>query len=233
MFNNDKKSNIPTNTSIIKIKDIQTARTTKRQIILVLVLCANLFLISPSSANTIDYKELREDPLETALRNITSTGETNWDSEEILSGETPALVNKMSWPIKTGKLVGNFNRNRKKGHRRHHGLDLVAPQNTPIHAVLPGTVEIVSGGGKGFRGYGKVLIIQHANNLWTLYSHCNIIKVKVGQKVEKNQVVATVGRTGRATTNHLHFEVRKQFGYPLDPLKHLPKDSTYINLVSK
>ena len=106
-----------------------------------------------------------------------------------------------------------------------HGIDIdiVAPKSTPIHAVLDGIVEVVSNGGKGFRGYGRVIIINHSDQLWTLYSHCSTMNVKVGQRVKRGDVIAAVGRTGRATTNHLHFEVRNAKGTALDPMKYLPE----------
>lgn len=193
-----------------------------------------LFIVSPIYAGNIDYQQLRETPLETALRKVLSPGVIDWDEEEILSvPEAPAITHKMIWPLKKGRLGTLFNRYRKRGKRVHHGIDIAAPYKTPIHAVLPGTVEIISGGGIGFRGYGKVVIVKHDNNLWTLYSHCSVIRVKVGQKVKQDEVIAFVGRTGRATGNHLHFEVRKEHGYPLDPMKFLPKDSVYYSIISK
>ena len=71
---------------------------------------------------------------------------------------------------------------------------------------------------------GKVIVINHNGKLWTLYSHNSSNDVKVGQRVKQGDVIAKVGRTGRATANHLHFEVRNAKGTPLDPLKYLPKE---------
>ena len=68
-----------------------------------------------------------------------------------------------------------------------------------------------------------VIIINHANKLWTLYSHCSSMSVNVGQKVKQGEIIGEVGRTGRATANHVHFEVRNSRGVPLDPMKYLPK----------
>ncbi len=181
------------------------------------------FTPSDLFAKEIDYQALQEDPLETAYRKLASPGDIEWDEEEMVSGGAPLLISDMKWPLKSGELSSLFSRTRSKGRRKHLGIDIVAPKGTPIHAVLDGIVEVVSNGGKGFRGYGRVIIINHSDQLWTLYSHCSTMNVKVGQRVKQGDVMATVGRTGRATTNHLHFEVRNAKGTALDPMKYLPE----------
>ena len=192
----------------------------------VYVLCFILLsiLLTPDNlyAEEIDYQALQEDPLETAYRKLGSPGDIEWDEEEMVSGGAPLLISDMKWPLKSGELSSLFSRTRSKGRRKHLGIDIVAPKGTPVHAVLDGIVEVVSNGGKGFRGYGRVIIINHSDQLWTLYSHCSTMNVKVGQRVKRGDVIAAVGRTGRATTNHLHFEVRNAKGTALDPMKYLP-----------
>ena len=193
----------------------------------VYVLCFILLsiLLTPDNlyAEEIDYQALQEDPLETAYRKLGSPGDIEWDEEEMVSGGAPLLISDMKWPLKSGELSSLFSRTRSKGRRKHLGIDIVAPKGTPVHAVLDGIVEVVSNGGKCFRGYGRVIIINHSDQLWTLYSHCSTMNVKVGQRVKRGDVIAAVGRTGRATTNHLHFEVRNAKGTALDPMKYLPE----------
>ncbi|NLX84303.1 MAG: M23 family metallopeptidase [Synergistaceae bacterium] len=193
----------------------------------VYVLCLMLFffLLTPANlyAGEIDYQSLQEDPLETAHRKLASSGEIEWDEEEMVSGGAPLLISDMKWPLRSGELSSLFNRTRSKGRRKHLGIDIVAPKGSPVYAVLDGIVEVVSNGGKGFRGYGRVVIINHSDELWTVYSHCSTMGVKVGQTVKQGDVVATVGSSGRATTNHLHFEVRNAKGTALDPMKYLPE----------
>ena len=188
----------------------------------VYVLCFILLsiLLTPDNlyAEEIDYQALQEDPLETAYRKLGSPGDIEWDEEEMVSGGAPLLISDMKWPLKSGELSSLFSRTRSKSRRKHLGIDIVAPKGTPVHAVLDGIVEVVSNGGKGFRGYGRVIIINHSDQLWTLYSHCSTMNVKVGQRVKRGDVIAAVGRTGRATTNHLHFEVRSAKGTALDPM---------------
>ncbi|NLD05970.1 MAG: M23 family metallopeptidase [Synergistaceae bacterium] len=197
---------------------------TKGTHVLCFILLFTLFTPRNLYAKQVDYQALQEDPLETAYRKLASPGEIEWDEEEMVSGGAPLLISDMKWPMKSGELSCLFSRTRSKGKRKHLGIDIVAPKETPIYAVLDGVVEVVSNGGKGFRGYGRVMIINHSGQLWTLYSHCSTMKVKVGQSVKQGDIIATVGRTGRATTNHLHFEVRNAKGTALDPMKYLPEN---------
>ncbi len=86
----------------------------------------------------------------------------------------------------------------------HTGMDLAVPQGTPVRAALPGTVIVA-----GFEGsYGNYVMIEHANNLRTVYAHCSQLTVHTGQTVQAGTVVALSGATGRVTGPHLHFEVR-------------------------
>ena len=195
-----------------------------RVYIFCLMLLLTLFTPDHLHAKEIDYQSLQEDPLETAYRKLASPGDIEWDEEEMVSGGAPLIISDMKWPLNSGELSSLFSRTASKGRRKHFGIDIVAPKGTPIYAALDGIVEVASNGGKGFRGYGRVIIINHSDQLWTLYSHCATMNVRVGQKVRRGDLIATVGRTGRATTNHLHFEVRNAKGTALDPMKYLPEN---------
>lgn len=93
-----------------------------------------------------------------------------------------------------------------RGREFHTGVDFACPKGTPIMAADGGTVVSVVYSNKS---YGYHVIISHSNGEQTLYGHCSKIYVSVGNKVDKGQVIAAVGQTGRATGNHLHFEVRR------------------------
>lgn len=194
------------------------------QVLLVFLFAAFFFIGNPVFAQDIDYQSLQEDPIETAFRRILTQEVPDWDEGAMLGGNVDALLRHIKWPLKEGRLAGLFNYRASKGKRRHHGIDLLAPKGTPIYAVLDGIVEVVANGGRGWRGYGRVVFINHGNELWSLYSHCDTIKVKMGQTVRQGEQIATVGRTGRATGNHLHFELRNKNGMVIDPMKFLPEE---------
>ncbi|WP_343226544.1 murein hydrolase activator EnvC family protein [Paenibacillus dendritiformis] len=88
----------------------------------------------------------------------------------------------------------------------HSGIDMATPGGTPIYAAEDGAVIVA----EWYGGYGNCVIIDHGNGLWTLYGHIRPggIKVQKGDTVKRGDKIAEVGQTGRATGNHLHFEVR-------------------------
>jgi murein DD-endopeptidase MepM/ murein hydrolase activator NlpD len=98
--------------------------------------------------------------------------------------------------------------------RRHKGLDIAAPKGSPIHAVRPGRVVLAG----EQDGYGRAVVVDHGDGMQTLYAHCSELKVRQGDLVNPNTVIATVGSTGRSTGPHLHFEVREG-GRQVDPLE--------------
>ncbi|MCM1985047.1 murein hydrolase activator EnvC family protein [Lyngbya confervoides] len=100
--------------------------------------------------------------------------------------------------------------------RFHAGLDVGAEEGTPIVAADSGTVILA----EWYGGYGYAVIIDHGNNITTLYGHCSQLFVTVGQSVNKGELIAAVGSTGLSTGPHLHFEVRIK-GEPMDPVAFL------------
>ena len=96
----------------------------------------------------------------------------------------------------------------------HEGLDIPAPKGTEIKATANGTV--VEAGWKG--GYGQMVKIQHSDIYSTLYAHCSELLVKVGDTVERGQVIALVGATGTGLYSHVHYEIREK-DKTIDPEK--------------
>jgi murein DD-endopeptidase MepM/ murein hydrolase activator NlpD len=96
----------------------------------------------------------------------------------------------------------------------HKGVDLAGWHKTDIYAPASGTVTKAGRNG----GYGKFIEIEHANGLVTRFGHLHTINVKKGQKVEKFDVIALMGSTGRSTSTHLHYEVL-QNGKHINPIK--------------
>ncbi len=124
--------------------------------------------------------------------------------------------NFFDWPVDEARMTRGYLPNRK---RPHLGIDLAAPKGTNILAAHDGVVIYT---GKDFRGFGKMVMIEGAQGWATLYAHFSTINVKEGQTVKQGDTIGGMGRTGRATGVHLHFEIRKARG-PVDPLLYLPR----------
>ncbi len=102
------------------------------------------------------------------------------------------------------------------GMAMHAGVDFVADVGTPIVAAAGGVVI----NSEWHHDFGNMIEIDHGNDITTLYAHASKVYVKVGDIVRRNQHIADVGQTGRATGPHLHFEVHVK-GVPQNPVKFL------------
>ena len=105
-----------------------------------------------------------------------------------------------SFPLPGGKVISPYG-----GKRRYHsGTDIKTKANDTIVAAFNGIVRMA----KPYAAYGNVVVIRHFNGLETVYSHNSKNLVKPGDYVKAGTPIALTGRTGRATTEHLHFEIR-------------------------
>ncbi|MDD6080844.1 MAG: M23 family metallopeptidase [bacterium] len=105
-----------------------------------------------------------------------------------------------AFPLPGGKVISPYG-----GRRRHHsGVDIKTKPNDTIVAAFDGLVRMA----KPYAAYGNLIVIRHYNGLETAYSHNSKNLVKPGDRVKAGQPIALTGRTGRATTAHLHFETR-------------------------
>ncbi|MDI3317487.1 MAG: peptidoglycan DD-metalloendopeptidase family protein [Bacillota bacterium] len=125
----------------------------------------------------------------------------------------------LTWPLTSFVVTRPFGRNYDPilhQVQMHTGIDLAAPEGTPVHAAGAGVVFFTG----WMNGYGNTVILVHGNGLSTLYAHLSAILVHQGDAVEAGQVIGRVGETGWATGPHLHFEVRVD-GVPQDPTKYV------------
>ena len=98
----------------------------------------------------------------------------------------------------------------------HRGLDISASRGTAVLAPATGSVYFAGNGGE----YGTTVILDHGHGLRSLYGHLQEIRVKQGQSVERGQVIALTGNTGRTSGPHLHYEIQVR-GQAVDPRQFL------------
>ena len=100
----------------------------------------------------------------------------------------------------------------------HPALDFAVPRGTEIKPVKDGVIEDIS---RSNVGYGNAIIVNHGNDITSLYAHLSKIEVSKGDKVTVFDTIGKVGTTGRATGPHLHLEIRRR-GIPINPFAVLP-----------
>jgi lipoprotein NlpD len=129
----------------------------------------------------------------------------------------------LEWPLR-GVIYARFGpRAGEQANGIHEGLDLAAPEGTPIAAADDGVVLYAG----EQQGYGTLVILQHPRGLVTLYAHNRENLVTDGQRVRRGQIIARVGQSGRTSGPHCHFEVRRG-EKPIDPLSLLPAPSSEL-----
>lgn len=154
--------------------------------------------------------------------------------EWIAAAQASGAANTWKWPVDSERIVRgvgnlaaaerrrvrefspNYKAPARRPHHDHEGIDIAAPEGTPIHAVQNGLVVYSD---NALTGYGNLVIVLHKDGSVALYAHCRSTFVFPGQRVERGQVVGEVGHTGFAQGPHLHFEYRVN-GFAQDPLEH-------------
>jgi murein DD-endopeptidase MepM/ murein hydrolase activator NlpD len=127
---------------------------------------------------------------------------------------TPKLI----WPVK-GKIIRGFGEQRSDKYKvtvMNDGIDIGVKVGSSVVAVDEGIVAFA----EWYGGAGKLVIINHKNGYYSLYSHNSVLMVSKGDKVKKNQQIALSGKTGSTDKECLHFEIRKR-GTPVNPLDFL------------
>lgn len=116
----------------------------------------------------------------------------------------------LAWPV-TGRITqgyGNTPFARSSDfYKFHNGIDISAAYGTPLHAADDGIIHAVGDTDRYCRrgAYGKYIVIDHQNNLTTMYAHLSLIRVTNGQKVARGDILGYTGNSGLSTGPHLHF----------------------------
>ncbi len=111
------------------------------------------------------------------------------------------MAQNFSFPLDTGYVTSPYG---WRHGRMHSGVDIKAHKGDNIYAVFDGVVRM----SKYYSAFGNMVVIRHYNGIETVYAHASRLLVKVNQQVKSGEVIALAGRTGRASGDHLHFEVR-------------------------
>jgi murein DD-endopeptidase MepM/ murein hydrolase activator NlpD len=143
------------------------------------------------------------------------------DLKEEVEAEQERLAHiPNGWPVK-GRISSRFGVRRSpfggSSTEFHAGVDIAASYGTAVRAT--GAARVVFAGIKG--GYGRVVILDHGYGYRTVYGHNSKLNVKTGQTVERGDIIAYVGSSGRSTGPHVHYEVLYQ-GRNKNPSEYMP-----------
>jgi murein DD-endopeptidase MepM/ murein hydrolase activator NlpD len=147
-------------------------------------------------------------------------------SRALESGLTPGFAGDWTqladapsmWPIE-GPVTSSFGEREDPFNGEgafHSGIDISAPDGTPVRATADGEVSDANMGA----GYGREVVLNHGHDVLTVYGHLSAVAVLPGQHVKQGQVIGYVGQSGRSTGPHLHYEVRVH-NVPVNPHKYL------------
>ena len=131
------------------------------------------------------------------------------------------LVYPLAVPAEEVQPYGWRYSNHRQRWRMHVGHDLIAPAATPVLAMLSGRAQLV----QAIDGYGLTVLLDHGRGWQTVYAHLQSAEVRPGALVKAGERIGRVGRSGSASTDHLHVELRRldgQQAYALDLAPLLP-----------
>ena len=119
------------------------------------------------------------------------------------------------WPVDGGAFMRPFGEPRR--HHLHAGVDIRGMRGQDILAAKDGVVAFCGG---TRTGYGTMVVLDHGDGVQTLYAHAQKVLVRQGEAVKRGEAIALLGRTGNATTEHCHFEIRLE-NHAVDPMPYL------------
>ncbi len=110
----------------------------------------------------------------------------------------------------------------------HKGVDISSVTGTPVHVTADGVVLFAA----MQSGYGRLVVVDHGNGIYTYYAHLSKFAVRAGQEVKRNDLVGLVGASGKVTAPHLHYEVRNS-GTPVNPYRYMVTKPAYQAAAAK
>jgi len=151
--------------------------------------------------------------------NVSESGQSLRAFERYMERTRPMLMSlPFRWPVR-GPLNSRFGMRPSPwtgDQEFHRGLDISASRGTAVLAPATGSVYFAGNGGE----YGTTVILDHGHGLRSLYGHLQEIRVKQGQSVDRGQIIALTGNTGRTSGPHLHYEIQVR-GQAVDPRQFL------------
>lgn len=148
-----------------------------------------------------------------AMHKASRAAELSPETREATPTDLKRTGKHFSWPLK-GKVLSNFGK-KKKGI--NDGINIEAKFHSSVKAAEDG---IVAYAGNEIRGYGNMVLLNHAGGWTTVYAHNDILLVNKGDRVKRGQEIAKSGNTGHVDTPQVHFEIRNKAD-PVDPIKYL------------
>lgn len=134
------------------------------------------------------------------LHDIKLSNGSKFPESEALSITPVCISVPLSMPVKKGVITSNYG---YRNGEEHKGIDIATDKNASIYSVMSGVVER----SEYSKSYGNYVLVDHKNGIKTIYAHCSDTTKKAGDSVNRGEEVGFVGRTGRATGDHLHFEI--------------------------
>lgn len=177
----------------------------------------------PRNARPLSMGELSEQ-VERVAKGVESRADyLDVVESELLSEQVRSALLPQNTPVTEGFIGSGFGSRLDPFSGQmvmHAGLDFAAPVGVPILAAAGGVVSAA----EYHPAYGNMVMIDHGNELQTLYAHASKLEVRGGDIVRKGQQIGRVGTTGRSTGSHLHFEVHLS-GVPQNPSRFLSRQS--------
>ena len=159
------------------------------------------------------------DELNRLAETIKEEGDSLRALDRLMARAAKALATLPSrWPVR-GSVNSEFGRRASPWTQSvefHSGLDIKAQTGTPVHAPAAGTVVVAGPAHE----YGTAVMLDHGQDIKTLYGHLSKVSVRPGQKVERGTLLAFSGNTGRSSGPHLHYEIFVK-GQPVNPRAYL------------